>query len=297
MAAARGRLQQRTGAAGADRLRRAPLPGRHSRWRSGATRTPHAYAAALAAVLGTSRLRVEVHGDGSNLGFAEACNRLAALSTSDTVLFVKPGHRDPRLPRSVGADRVPHRCAADLLPAPESSRERSELSGLCAERQRFAFSAGSRRCWSRAKPSSPGLSVVRRLPSTANGSSRSGGSIQPSSCTTRTSTSVVGGESQAASIWVDPRFRVMHIGGVSASSNLLLALQRSYESALTFHSRNAPSRLCFQGVALTEAIVKSFVAAASGRVGRVDRHTQWRFTRWILGSRLAASMTSGRASG
>jgi GT2 family glycosyltransferase len=84
-------------------------------------------------------------------------------------------------------------------------------------------------------------------------------------------------------IWIDPRFRVMHIGGVSASSNLLLALQRSYESALTFHSRNASSRIIFRGVALVEAVLKSLVAAATGRVGLVERSTQWEFTRWILG--------------
>ena len=241
--------------------------------------------ASLAGVLATSKLAVSVHGDGSNLGFAEGCNRLAALSTSDTVLFLNPdseirdfnGAGEPtgsrivapliysgsgELQRTFGAERTLRREAAirllrrePTLTEPGEVVETGFVSGaaFAVNRRRFLEVGGFDPAFFMYYED---LDFCRRW-------RRSGGTI-----------------------WVDPRFKVMHIGGVSASSNLLLALQRSYESALTYHSRTAASRVLFRCVAVTEAVLKSLAAAATGRVGRVDRHTQWRFTRWILAQAL-----------
>lgn len=240
---------------------------------------------ALAGALLTSKLRITVHGDGSNLGFAEACNRLAALSDAETVLFVNPDseildfaevlqptasrivaptiYSQPgELQRTFGGERTLRREVAIRLlrrePAllePDDAISVGFVSGaaFAVNRRRFLEVGGFDTAFFMYYED---LDFCRRW-------CESGGTI-----------------------WVDPRFRVMHIGGVSASSNLLLALQRSYESALAFHSRNALSRFCFQGVAMVEAIIKSFVAGATGRVGRVDRNIQWQFTRWILGRSL-----------
>lgn len=237
---------------------------------------------ALAGELATSTIRIEVHGDGSNLGFAEACNRLAALSDAETVLFVNPDteildfqdvlqptpsrivaptiySQTGELQRTFGDERTLRReVAIRLLRKEPALREPGAavsvgfVSGaaFAIDRRRFLEVGGFDTAFFMYYED---LDLCRRW-------HESGGTI-----------------------WVDPRFSVMHIGGVSASSNLLLALQRSFESALAFHSRNALARLCFQAAAIVEAIVKSSVAAVTGRVGRVDRDTQWRFTRWILG--------------
>lgn len=236
---------------------------------------------ALAGSLYTSKLGIEIHGDGSNLGFAEACNRLAALSNAETILFLNPDSeildfRDVLQPnasrivaptiysetgelqRTFGAERTLRReMAIRILRLEPALREPTEsisagfVSGaaFAVDRRRFLAIGGFDPSYFMYYED---LDFCRRW-------HESGGTI-----------------------WVDPRFRVMHIGGVSASSNLLLALQRSYESALTYHSRTRLSRLCFHGVAVAEAVVKSVVAAASGRVGRVDRRTQFRLTMWIV---------------
>lgn len=235
---------------------------------------------ALAGIIDRSTLSVEVHGDGTNLGFAEACNRLAALSTSETVLFVNPdtevlgfgaavepaGSRivapliyseEGELQRTFGEERTLRREAAiRILRREPDLQEPSEpivtgfVSGaaFAVDRQRFLEVGGF----------DPGyfmyyedLDLCRRW------------------------------RAAGGSIWVDPGFRLMHVGGASASSDPLLALQRSYESALTYHARNRASRLAFQCVAMLEALLKSLLAAVSGRAGRVDRRTQWNLTRWM----------------
>ena len=45
---------------------------------------------ALADVLSTTSILINVRGDGSNLGFAEACNRLAAASTRSVGCWAAP---------------------------------------------------------------------------------------------------------------------------------------------------------------------------------------------------------------
>jgi GT2 family glycosyltransferase len=235
---------------------------------------------ALADVVDGSAVPVEVHGDGTNFGFAEACNRLAALSTSDTVLFVNPdtevlafraavepaGSRNVapliytaagELQRTFGEERTLRREAAlRLLRREPDLEEPSEptvtgfVSGaaFAVDRQRFLEVGGFDPDYFMYYED---LDLCRRWRA-------SGGSI-----------------------WVDPGFRLMHVGGASASSNPLLALQRSYESALTYHSTNRVSRLAFQCVAMLEGLLKSLLAALSGRAGRVDRRTQWKLTRWM----------------
>jgi GT2 family glycosyltransferase len=238
--------------------------------------------AALADVLSTSRLRIEVHGDGSNLGFAEACNRLAALSTSETVMFVNPDSE-------ICAFRSPLEPTGSRIVAPIIYSQTGELQRTFGVERTLRREAAIR--------------LLRREPALLEpgGPTEAGFVSGAAFAVNRRRFLEVGGFDPAffmyyedldfcrrwresgGIIWVDPRFRVMHIGGVSASANLLLALQRSYESALTFHSRNMPSRRCFQVVTLTEAVVKSLIAAVVSRVGRVDRRTQWTFTRWLFG--------------
>jgi GT2 family glycosyltransferase len=237
---------------------------------------------ALAGVVNTSRLRIKVYGDGSNLGFAEACNRLAALSTSETVLFVNPdteirrfqGPLEPtnsrivapmiyshtgELQRTFGAERTLRREVAIRLFRREPALLELDEPTPTGFVSGAAFAVNRRR-FLQVGGFDPAFFMYYEDLDFCRRWREAGGSI-----------------------WVDPRFTVMHIGGVSASSNLLLALQRSYESALTFHSRTTSSRLCFQGVALIEAVVKSLLAAVTGRVGRVDRRTQWSLTKWMLG--------------
>ncbi len=236
---------------------------------------------ALGAKLTTSTLSIEVLGDGSNLGFAKACNRLAEMSEADTILFLNPDTEildfgevlQPTISRIVaptvysqagelqstfGAERTLRReIAIRLLRWQPAMRELDGATSVgfvsgaafAVDRRRFLEVGGFNTDFFMYYED---LDFCRRW------------------------------RAAGGTICVDPRFRVMHIGGVSASRNLLLALQRSYESALAYHSRTASSRILFRGVALTEAILKSLVAAATGRVGRVDRNTQWRFTRWIL---------------
>lgn len=235
---------------------------------------------ALTDVLDRLALPVEVHGDGTNLGFAEACNRLAALSDSETVLFVNPdtevldfrmavepvGSRivapliyseTGELQRTFGAERTLRREAAirllrrePVLQEPSDPTVTGFVSGaaFAVDRRRFLEVGGFDPDYFMYYED---LDLCRRWRA-------SGGSI-----------------------WVDPGFRLMHVGGASASSNPLLALQRSYESALTFHSTSRASRLAFECVAMLEALLKSLLAGLSGRAGRVDRRTQWDLTRWM----------------
>lgn len=239
---------------------------------------------ALADVVDRSGLPVEVHGDGTNLGFAEACNRLAALSASETVLFVNPDTevRDVRLTvapvgsrivapliysetgelqRTFGEERTLRREAAiRILRREPELREPLEpvatgfVSGaaFAVDRRRFLEVGGF----------DPGYFMYYEDLDFCRRWRESGGSM-----------------------WVDPGFRLMHVGGASASANPLLALQRSYESALTFHSRSSASRLAFRGVAMLEALLKSLLAGISGRAGRIDRRTQWTLTKWIWSRR------------
>lgn len=240
---------------------------------------------ALTDVLSTTSLRVEVHGDGSNLGFAEACNRLAAVCTSETVLFLNPDTeiRDFRGAMEVNGTRIV---------APLIYSETGELQRTFGAARTLRREAAIRLLHWEPALLEPGEPIPTGFVSGA------------AFVVNRRRFLEIGGFDSAyfmyyedldfcrrwhesgGSIWVDPRFEVMHIGGVSASSNLILALQRSYESALTFHSRNTFSRLCFRVVALAEAVFKSVLAAAMGRVGRVDRRTQWTFTKWILNRNL-----------
>lgn len=236
---------------------------------------------ALTDAIDGSRLPIEVHGDGSNLGFAEGCNRLAALSHSETVLFVNPdteilsfdGVLEPidsrivapliysetgELQRTFGAERTLGREFSIRLlrrEAPLQELNEPTASGFVSgaafavNRRRFLEMGGFDPTYFMYYED---LDFCRRWRA-------SGGSI-----------------------YVDPEFKLMHIGGASASRNMLLALQRSYTSALTYHSRSRISRLIFQGVALTEAVFKSVLGTPLGRVGRVDRRTQNAFTIYLL---------------
>lgn len=236
---------------------------------------------ALAETIARSEVPIEIHGDGSNLGFAEGCNRLAALSTNETVLFVNPDteiltfdvpvepggvrvvapliySQTRELQRTFGGERTLGREAAiRLLRREPALREVSEptttgfVSGaaFAVNRRRFLEVGGFDSTFFMYYED---LDFCRRWRS-------SGGTIM-----------------------VDPRFKLMHIGGASSSKNMLLSLQRSYESALAYHGKSSLTRLTFRIVASLEAVAKLALATLTGRVGSVDARTQHEFTLWLL---------------
>jgi GT2 family glycosyltransferase len=228
-------------------------------------------------------LDVEVLGDGENLGFAAACNRLAEVATAERVMFLNPDTEVHRVPESVltssaivapaildelgrqqrtfGPERTLAREAAIRLlhwdspvTSPKAIEEVGFCSGACfvVNRRRFLEVGGFD---TRYFMYYEDLDFSRRW--------RAGG----------------------GSIVVDPEFEVMHVGGVSAAANRLLALQRSFESALLYHGEGRIRSISFCGLALLEAMAKSVIALLVGRAGTVERHTQWEFTRWLVRGR------------
>lgn len=234
---------------------------------------------ALAEVREHATVPVEVHGDGSNLGFAEACNRLAALAESERVLFLNPDTEIQALDGVMAAD--PHQLVAPLVH--DEAGVLQKTFGPERTLRREALIRLAHRDPAVEEPASPSATgfvsgaafAVDRRRFLDVGGFDTGYFMYYEDLDLCRRWQAAGG-----TIWVDPAFRIMHVGGASASSNRLLALQRSHESAERYHGRTRASRTVFRSVALVEALLKSALAGVRGRVGQIDRATQWAFTSW-----------------
>jgi N-acetylglucosaminyl-diphospho-decaprenol L-rhamnosyltransferase len=222
---------------------------------------------------------VHVYGDGSNSGFAAGCNRLAELSSAESVMFLNP-------------DTVMHRFTESAL---ASTAIIAPLVVDAHGTQQRTFGR------ERTLPREAGIRLLRRDERIEWPSRRTQVGFCSGACfvVDRLKFLQMGGfdtsyfmyyedldfcrrwRRAGGTVVVEPEFVVMHIGGASASKNMLVALQRSFESAAKYHSKSHAHLVAFTAVALLEAAAKAALSLMAGRVGRVDRRTQLRFLQWL----------------
>lgn len=232
--------------------------------------------------------RVEVLGGDENLGFARACNALAHWSDRQYLLFLNPDAEITEWPGdlqpSAGSVQAP------VILNPDSTHQ--ESYGL---RRTLADEFAIRILRRRAIGGPP------EIP-------RSVGYVSGAAFLVRKSDFLrIGGfdddffmyyedidfgrrwSEAGGSLWVDPRWVVRHIGGASAKSDHLTALQRSQISAENFHAKWSGSARLFVYICFVEAVLKSIVAVILGRVGLVERRTQIAYTKWLFWRRRNAN--------
>jgi N-acetylglucosaminyl-diphospho-decaprenol L-rhamnosyltransferase len=224
---------------------------------------------------------VTVHGDGTNLGFATACNRLAQSSDREWLLFLNPDAailswphqwnapdgalvgpvvylQDGSQQETFGPDRtISYEIRQRLLR--RKVHAGVPLVGTCVDfvsgaailvrREDFLAMQGFDETFFMYYED---IDLCRRW-------RRSGWPVV-----------------------VEPRWTVTHIGGASSRAKPLTALIRSQQSAEWFHEKWTGSRLPFRAITLFEALGKLCIAIALGRVGQVERVTQVKFFRQLL---------------
>lgn len=221
-----------------------------------------------------------------NPGFGAACNRLAAASRAQWLLFVNPDAivtsfdldlasqppgvvvgavvRDPsgRLQVTSGRDRTLGREASIRL------LRRRPASSVPSVRTRVDFVSGAAFAVRREDFERWGgfdaeryfmyyedIDLCRRV-------RESGGHVV-----------------------IDPAWRVTHIGGHSAKQAHVEALVRSYRSAANYHRRWSLGWWLFRPICVIEALVKTALAIPRGRVGQTSLATQRRFLWFLVGGR------------
>jgi len=229
-------------------------------------------------------LAVEVLGDGSNLGFARACNRLAQASDREWLLFLNPDAAvrswpeqfdvpdgalvgpvvylpDGRQQETFGPDRtisyeirqrLLRRKVHPVIPSATVNVDFVSGAAILVRRRDFLAMEGFDETFFMYYED---IDLGRRW-------RRSG---RP--------------------VIVEPRWTVTHIGGSSSRAEPLAALVRSQQSAERFHEKWTKNRLPFRVISLVEAFIKLCIALPVGRVGQIDRETQFKFFCRILRSR------------
>lgn len=228
---------------------------------------------------------VRILGDGENLGFARACNALAEWSDREHLLFLNPDAAVESWPAHLNV--APGRVVAPIVL--NSTSEPQESYG--SERTLYDEFA---------------IRLLRRGPQhiRSQTSFRVGFVSGAAFLVRRDEFLEVGGldcdyfmyyedidfgnrwAMHGGECWVEPAWVVKHIGGASANTDRLSALQRSQLSAERYHARWSGGVMVFRVICLVEAFVKAVISLIAGRVGTVDRRTQFNYARWLLrGSR------------
>lgn len=228
-------------------------------------------------------LPVKVFGDGSNLGFARACNHLAHSTDREWLLFLNP---DATVQSWPSRWHVPEGAlVGPVVYLPDGSQQ--ETFG---RDRTLAYEIRQRLLRRKVHPGIPSVMV--------NVDFVSGAAI----LVRREDFLAVQGFDEAFFMYyedvdlgrrwrrsgrpvvVEPRWTVTHIGGASSSARPLTALIRSQRSAEHFHEKWTRTRLPFRAISFVEAFMKLCIALPFGRVGKVDRETQFRFFRQLLRS-------------
>ena len=228
-------------------------------------------------------LAVEVFGDGSNLGFARACNRLAQSSDREWLLFLNPDAAVQSWPRGW---RVPDGALVGPVVYLPDGRQQETFG----PDRTLSYEFRQRLLRRKVHPGIPSVMV--------NVDFVSGAAI----LVRRTDFLAMKGFDEAFFMYyedidlgrrwrqsgrpvvVDPRWTVTHIGGASSRARPLAALIRSQRSAEQFHEKWTQTRLPFRAICLVEAFAKLCIALPLGRVGQVDRKTQLNFFWQLLRS-------------
>lgn len=230
-----------------------------------------------------TRPQLTVHGGEGNLGFGQACNRLAGLADARWILFLNPDAKilawddallssdvkqmtgalvtlpDGELQETFGRDRGLSQEARIRLLRQKSPKISLEHS------YRTDFVSGAAVLIDRAEFLSSGGFDTKRFFMYYEDIDfgkrwRERGGI----------------------IVVDPTWRVSHLGGHSAKKDHLSALIQSYRSAAAYHQRWSKHAWLFRWICATEAILKLLVSLPRGHVGQTNTRTQWRFVLHLL---------------
>jgi len=230
-----------------------------------------------------SALDINLHGDGTNIGFGHGCNQLAHQSREEWLMFLNPDAMvgswpgrelvfqadhvvgpvvqfpDGVVQETFGQDRsIWREIKARILrlqlrsTIEEGVFETDFVSGAAflVDRARFLESGGfdANRYFMYYED----LDFCRRW-------RLAGGKVQ-----------------------VDPSWRVSHIGGFSARSDHALALVRSFKSARAYHRRWSAAAWLFRPVCIVECLFKLALAVPRRRVGGTGLRTQLAFCRYLV---------------
>lgn len=242
-----------------------------------------------ASLINDFALAVEVLGDGSNLGFAKACNRLALSSDREWLLFLNPDATVQSWPSRWCLPKGALVGPVIYLPDGRQQETFGQDRTLCYEiKQRLL-----RR---KVRPGIPSNMI--------NVDFVSGAAILVG----REDFLLMNGfdetffmyyedidlgrcwRNSGRPVLVEPLWTVTHIGGASSRANRLSALVRSQQSAEKFHEKWTHSRVPFRVITVIEAVLKLCIAMPLGRVGQVDRKTQWKFLRALLRPKISDSL-------
>lgn len=229
-------------------------------------------------------LDLKILAPAGNVGFGAGCNRLAAASDREWLLFLNPDAELKRFDLNL-QDVPPHSIIGALVHLPDGTvqdtfgpertlaeearirllRRPSVLAAPTDGRMPVAFVSGAAfltRCedmrqWrgfdaERYFMYYEDIDLCRRV--------RVGG----------------------GSVAIDPRFVVGHVGGFSARKEHAVALIRSYRSAAAYHERWGDRRRGFAALCAVEATLKLALSLPRGRVGTTSRGDQSALLRHIL---------------
>ena len=224
---------------------------------------------------------VEILGDGSNIGFARACNSLARSSPRKHVLFLNPDAEVTRWPtlRALPATTIIAPLVFDTRDMVQETYGRSRT--LWDE---FAIRVLRRKF---APPTSTDAFDVGFVSGVALLVQRERflqcGGFDPSYFMYYEDIDLGRRwRGSGGTLTVEPSFTVRHIGGASAKSDRLAALQRSQISAENYHRRWSGGTGMFRIICIAEGVLKSLISIIWGRVGRVDRRTQLAFAAFLF---------------
>ena len=229
-------------------------------------------------------LAVTVSGDGANLGFAKACNRLAHSSDREWLLFLNPDAAVKSWPNEWS---VPE----GALVGPVVYLPDGQQQETFGRDRTISYEIRQRLLRRKVHPGIPSVIV--------NVDFVSGAAIL---ARRRDFLAMEGFDEtffmyyedidlgrrwrrSGRPVIVEPRWTVTHIGGSSSRAEPLAALVRSQQSAERFHEKWTKNRLPFRVISLVEAFIKLCIALPVGRVGQIDRETQFKFFCRILRSR------------
>ncbi|WP_195908059.1 glycosyltransferase [Nostocoides sp. HKS02] len=229
----------------------------------------------------SSGVEIHVVGQGDNVGFGRACNELASASDRPWILFLNPdAELLTPLPSTVGADPL---CM--IGPLVESPSGQTEATFGPDRSMWFELKQRVLRTRVRLDPDRP-IDFV------------SGACFAIS----RERFLGLGGfddryfmyyedidlgrrwRGRGGQILIERGWRVRHIGGASANAAPLTALVRSYQSACRYHQRWHVVPQTFKAICVVEAALKLTLALIAGRVGKVDRNTQWGLFKYVIAS-------------